>query len=104
MIEAAGLQIGPGGRDFGKCCLRQNLGGNIVDRNVSDFMNEADVLVLAGGDARDDFAPGDFGVDNGLAPAPSIIDHDHEILHKGALRLSSEAGPAAQPLFLKIRN
>ena len=53
MIEAAGLQIGPGDRDFGNCCLRQNLGGNIVDRSIGDFMNEADVLVLAGCDARD---------------------------------------------------
>ncbi len=56
MIEAVGLQIGPGGRDFGKGCLRQNLGGNIVDRSIGDFMNEADVLVLAGCDACDDFA------------------------------------------------
>jgi hypothetical protein len=44
MIEAAGLQIGSGDRDFGNCCLRQNLGGNIVDRSIGDFMNEADVL------------------------------------------------------------
>jgi hypothetical protein len=85
VIETAGLQIGPGDRDFGNCRLRQNLGGNIVDRSIGDFMNEADVLVFAGYDAGDDFAPGDFGIDNGLAPAPSIVDHDHEILHKGTL-------------------
>src|SRR5258708_6049041 len=88
VIEAAGLQIGAGGRDFGKCCLRQNLGGNIVDRSIGDFMYEADVPVLAGRDASDDVAPGDFGIDNGLAAAPSIVDHDHEILHEGVLSAS----------------
>src|ERR1700682_6308900 len=100
MIETVSLQIGPGDRDFGKCCLRQNLGGNIVDRSIGDFMNEADVLVLAGRDTRDDFAPGNFGIDNGLAPAPSIVDHDHEILHKATL-LSLDSQSL---LFLKNRN
>ena len=32
MIETAGLQFGAGDRDFGKGGLRQNLGGDIVDR------------------------------------------------------------------------
>jgi len=44
-------------------------------------MDEADIGVFAGRNARDDFAAGDFGVDDGLAAAPSIIDHDDEILH-----------------------
>src|SRR6202035_1931911 len=100
MIQAKGLQIGPGHRDFGKRRLRQNLGGNIVDRSIGDFMNKADVPVLAGRDARDDFAPGNFGIDNGLATAPSIVDHDHEILHKATL-LSPDL-PSL--LFLKNRN
>src|ERR1700682_6634559 len=85
MIETGGLQIGPGDPDFGSGGLRQNLGRDIVDRRVRDFMNEADVLVFAGGNARDDFAPGDLGIDDGLAPAPSIVDHHDKILHGGVL-------------------
>src|SRR6202165_5095907 len=85
MIETAGLQIGASNGDFGKVGLRQNLSGDIVDRSVGDFINEADVLVFAGGNARDDFAPGDLGIDNGLAPAPSVIDHHDKILHGGVL-------------------
>jgi hypothetical protein len=44
-------------------------------------VNEADVAVFAGNHARDDFTPGDLGIDNGLAAAPAIIDHHDEILH-----------------------
>src|SRR5882762_8003922 len=96
MIEPAGLQIGPGDPDFGKRGLRQNLGRDIVDRRVGNFMNEADVLVFAGGNARDDLAPGDLGIDNGLAPAPSIVYHHNEILHGGVLvPPGSEFGDAA---------
>src|SRR5712664_2111902 len=104
MIETAGLQIGARDLDFGNDSLRQNLGGDIVDRSVGDFMNEADVLVFAGGNARDDFAPGDLGIDNGLAPAPSIVDHHDEILHGGVLLApESEVGGCCQ-VFRKIRN
>jgi hypothetical protein len=85
MIEMAGLQIGPWHRNFEKCCLGQDFGGNVFDRGIGDFVNEADVLVFAGHDAGDDFPPGDLGIDNGLAPAPPIIDHHDEILHGGAL-------------------
>src|ERR1700694_50203 len=91
MIETAGLQIGVRDRDFGNGGLRQNLGGDIADRSVGDFMNEADVLVFAGGNARDDFAPGDLGIDNGLAPAPSLVDPHDKILHRGVL-LAPKAG------------
>src|ERR1700687_5608353 len=71
MIEMAGLQVGARDRDFRERCLRQNLGGDIVDRRIGDLMNEANVFVFAGRNARDDFAPGDFGIDDGLAPAPT---------------------------------
>ncbi len=54
MIETAGLQVGACDRDFRQRCLRQNLGGDIVDRGTGDFMNEADVPVFAGRHARDD--------------------------------------------------
>src|SRR5713226_2329879 len=104
MIETAGLQIGARDRYFGNGGLRQNLGGNIVDRGVDDFMNEADVLVFAGGNARDDFAPGDLGIDNGLAPAPSIVDHHNEILHGGAPRPGKAGATGCSQLFRKIRS
>src|SRR5258708_38915870 len=104
MIEPAGLQIGPGDPDFGKRGLRQNLGRDIVDRRVGDFMNEADVLVFAGGNARDDFAPGNLGIDNGLTPAPSIVDHHNEILHGGAPRPAKPGVTGFNRAFLKIRN
>jgi hypothetical protein len=85
MIEMAGLQFGARDRDFRERCLRQNLGGDIVDRRIGDLMNEADVFVFAGRNARDDFAPGDFGIDDGLAPAPTVVDHHDEILHGAVL-------------------
>src|SRR5882757_10642799 len=37
MIEIGGLQVGTRGRDFRKRCLRQNLGGDVVDRGVGDL-------------------------------------------------------------------
>lgn len=40
-----------------------------------DLVDEADVLVFARHDPRDDLAPGDFGIDNGLAAAAAVIDH-----------------------------
>ena len=85
MIEMAGLQVGARDRDFRERCFSQNLGGDIVDRRIGDLMNEADVLVFAGRNARDDFAPGDFGIDDGLAPAPTVVDHHDEILHGAVL-------------------
>jgi hypothetical protein len=55
-------------------------------------MNEADVPVFAGNHARDDFAPGDLGVDDSLAPAPSVIDHHDKILHGVLVRLAQGRG------------
>jgi hypothetical protein len=81
IVETVGLPIGAGRPGFGHCSLRQNLGRDIINRGIGDLVNEADVLVLAGHNARDDFPPGDFGIDDGLASAPSIIDHHNEILH-----------------------
>ena len=73
MIETAGLQVRAGRRNFGNGGLRQDLGRDVIDRRTRDLVNEADVLVLAGSHAGDNFPPGDFRIDNGLAPAPSII-------------------------------
>jgi hypothetical protein len=47
-------------------------------------MDEADVLVFAGHDTRDDLPPRDFWIDDGLATAPSVVDHHDEILQGGA--------------------
>jgi hypothetical protein len=52
-------------------------------------MNEADVLVFTGDDARDDFAPGDFGIDDGFASPSAIIDHHDKILHAACSAISS---------------
>ena len=81
VIEMARLQIAACGTDVGEGGLAENIGGDILNAGIRDFMNEADVLVLARHDPRDDFAPGDFGIDDGLASAPAIIDHHDEILH-----------------------
>jgi hypothetical protein len=85
VIEPDGLQIGAGRLDFGQGRFGQDLGGNIVDRGIGDFMNEADIAVLAGCDSGDDFAPRDLGIDDGLASAPSVVDHHDEILHQGLI-------------------
>jgi hypothetical protein len=47
MIEMAGLQIDAGGLDIGNGGLGQDFGGDIIDRGVGDFMNEADIFVFA---------------------------------------------------------
>ena len=87
VIEAVGLQIGAGGRDVRKGGFRQNFGGDVLNPGTLDFVNEADVLVFAGRDPRDDLAPGDLRVDDGLAAAPSVIDHHDKVLHADDLGL-----------------
>ena len=86
VIESIRLQIGVGASDIGEGGFGQDLGGGI-----GDLVNEADIAVFAGRDARDDFAPGHFGIDDGLATAPSIIDQ-------------SPASGDGSPIFLKIRS
>ena len=81
MIEPVGLQVGAGRLDFGNGRLRQNLCGDILDRGIRDLVDEADVPVFAGRDAGDHLPPRDLGIDDGLAPAPAVIDHHDEILH-----------------------
>jgi hypothetical protein len=71
MVEAGVLHIDAGGFDLGEGGLRQDLLGDVVDRAVHDFVDEADVLVYAGRDAGDDLAAGDFRVDDRLAAAPA---------------------------------
>ena len=64
MIEAVGLQIGAISRDFGWRRLGQNLLGDVLDRTVHDFVDEADVAVFTGRYARDQLASRDFGIDH----------------------------------------
>jgi hypothetical protein len=85
MVEAAGLQIGAAGRNFGQRGLGQDIGGDVLDRAIGDLVNEADVVVFARCHARDHFATGDLGIDDGLASAPAIVDHHDEILHSGVI-------------------
>jgi hypothetical protein len=54
VIEAIGRQIRAGVWDFRQRDLRQrglgqDLGGDIVDGAIGDLVNEADILVFAGG-------------------------------------------------------
>ena len=81
MIETVGLRVGAGRLDFGNGRLRQDLCGDIVDGGIGDLVNEADVAVFAGRHAGDDLPPRDLGIDDGLATAPSVVDHHDEILH-----------------------
>src|SRR5450631_750276 len=95
VIEAIGLQFGANYRDFGKGCLGHNLGRDVIHRRICDLVDEADVFVFAGGHARDNLPPRDFRIDNGLASAPSVIDHRNEILHGGA-RFAARARPRGE--------
>jgi hypothetical protein len=83
MIEAVGLQAGAIGCDLGQSGFGQNLLRDIVDRAAQDFMNEADVSVFAGGDARDHLSSRVFGTDDGFTAAASILDRQDEILYPG---------------------
>ena len=81
MIEAGSLQV-----DFirfylGQGSFGKNLRGDVLYRRAGDLMNEADIPVLARGNTADDLTPGDFRIDDCLSAAPSIVNHDNEILH-----------------------
>jgi hypothetical protein len=82
MIEARNLQVDLFSFDFREVGFGQNVRGDILHRRIDDLVNEADVPVLTRRDAGDDFTPGDFGVDDGLAAASPIVDHHNEILHQ----------------------
>src|SRR5581483_504930 len=94
VIEAIGLPIEVIDRDFGEGGFGQNLLGDVLDRAVHDFVNEADVGVLARGDPRDHFAPGHLGIDHGLPATAAVVDHDDEILHQPHCFRKSEESQA----------
>jgi hypothetical protein len=52
MIKPACLQIGVRRGDFGKGGFCQDIGGDVLDCGIGDLVNEADIAVFAGGDAR----------------------------------------------------
>jgi len=47
---------------------------------------------VASAHARDDFAPGNFRIDDGFASAPSVIDHHDKILHGALVRPARDRG------------
>ncbi len=57
VIEMAGLQIGARRADLGQSRLAENLGGDILDRAICDFVDEADIPVLTRRHPGDDLAP-----------------------------------------------
>jgi hypothetical protein len=82
MIEARSLQVDLFRFDYGEGSFGQNIRGDVLHRGVDDLVNKADVPVLARRYAGDDLTPGDFGVDDGLVAASSVVDHHNEILHR----------------------
>lgn len=59
VIEVAGLQVGAGHGDLGQGGLAEDIGGDVLDRCVHDFVNEADIPVFARRDSGDDLASSD---------------------------------------------
>jgi hypothetical protein len=47
VIELAGLQIGTGRADLGQRRLGENFGDDVLDRAISDFVDEADISAPA---------------------------------------------------------
>src|SRR6188472_3595730 len=103
VIEMAGLQIGARRADLGQGRLGENLGSDILDGAVHDFMDEADIAVFTRRDPRDDLAPCDFRIDDSLAAAAAVVNHYDKILHAGDLTSSRMLG-STMPIFPKIGN
>ncbi|MBR1230334.1 hypothetical protein JQ600_36190 [Bradyrhizobium sp. AUGA SZCCT0176] len=81
VVELVGLQIDACRANVGKRGFVQNVGGYVLDGGIDDFMDKTDVPVFTRRNPRDDLAPGDFRIDNGLTATPAVIDHHDEILH-----------------------
>ena len=54
VIELVGLQVGIRRADIGQGRLAENLGGDVLDRAIGDFVDEADIPVFTRRDPRDD--------------------------------------------------
>jgi hypothetical protein len=68
VIEMTGLQTRSGRADLRQGGLAENLGGDVLNRAICDFVDEADIAVLTRRDPGDDLAPGDFRVDVASRP------------------------------------
>lgn len=73
VIAADRLEVDFVRRDLGKGGLGQDCFGHVLDRLVHDLVNERDVSILTRGDAGDDLASGDFGIDDRFAATPPSI-------------------------------
>lgn len=73
MIEARRLQIDLTRFDFRQGGLGKNIGCDVLDGRIGDFVNETDVPVLAGCNPSHDLAPGDLGIDDRLAAATILL-------------------------------
>jgi hypothetical protein len=82
MIEARSLQVDLFRFDYREGSFGQNIRGDVLHCGLDDLVNKADVPVLTRRYAGDDLTAGDFGVDDGLAAASSVVDHHNEILHQ----------------------
>jgi hypothetical protein len=82
-IELAGLQVCASLVNLWEGGFAEDLGSNVSDRTIGDLMDEADIAVLTRRYSGNHFAPGDFGIDDGLATTAAIVDHHDEILHAG---------------------
>src|SRR5437868_3931033 len=81
MVGAYGLQVDAFRLHLGHGGLREDVVGDVLYREIDNLVDEADVAVLAGGNACHDLTPGNLGIDDGFASPPAIVDHHHEILH-----------------------
>jgi hypothetical protein len=63
VVETAGLQIQAGRADLRQGGLAENVGSDVFDRAICDFVDEADIFVLTRRDPGDDLSPGDFRVE-----------------------------------------
>jgi hypothetical protein len=95
MIKPDCLEICILRRDFRQGGLGQDGVGHVLDRIFHDFVNERDIPVFAGGDARDDLAPCDLRVDDRLAAPPTVVDHHDVVLH-GTILPRPVIGDAAE--------
>jgi hypothetical protein len=81
MIGTDGLQVDVFRLDLGEGGLGEDVVGNVFYYEADDLVDEADIPVLAGGNACHDLAAGDLGINDGFAAPPPIVDHHNEILH-----------------------
>jgi hypothetical protein len=103
MIDFCGLQICFSHADIGNRSLGNDIGRDVVNAAIFDFVNEADIPVFAGRYTRDYFPPGYLRIDDRFASASSVVNHHDEILHVSIPRRARATGWLGHVIFLKIR-